>query len=341
MKEHLEANIIDRGVSAKHLRCSPEQCPHDWTCRAFRSLLLCGPVFTGVIPAGIPKHVEGTAILPLEGSTRLEVHHLLRLVAKLKLPRPCLVLTTYDLHVRGRFSVFGYAKKRSSIAVVSLSRIADPTNEENTRRRLENEIAHELGHLNGWRHCSGACVMRPVRAATELDRRPLSPCGGCPRACGPHLVRYSVAALLFVLFLALADRSLSALYPPFDAPFHCWVTDCHGRCSLTGAGADDRVSIYFEGRRLLTLRDRGAGQSLRDRSVSAVLVLNRLAHSHQPETIIVSRTETGLYGLAVNGRTPFLPVLTRDIPAGGSASQVAAHWADALNSSVRTYAHRH
>jgi hypothetical protein len=236
--------------------------------------------------------------------------------------------------VRG-LSVAGFAHKRPGIALVSLAAIADSADVQITRSRLTNLITHELWHLKGWPHCSQNCVMRPIRAASELDTRLLSLCKGCSKGPQRSIVRYAAAALILALLLVGTNEGLSHLFPLFDTPFSCFATDCHGLCSRPANAPSDSVAIYFQERKLFALRAREDGRSLRDRSVPVVIELNRIAHSSQSMPFVVTRTETDQYGVAIPGNAPLLQVLPRDLSSGETASQLAAHWATALNSALQ------
>jgi len=100
----------------------------------------------------------------------------------------------------------GYADTRRMVAVVSTARLDDPAHPELLAARIINEAAHELGALNGLRHCKHpGCVMHPVTAAGELDRRRATPCGACPRrgVWARRLATVAAAAAMLALALSL------------------------------------------------------------------------------------------------------------------------------------------
>ena len=114
-----------------------------------------------------------------------------------------LLLTDNDLRVPPLGGLFGYADRRKGVAIISTARLRDPDNPARTRKRLQNVAAHELGHLNGLSHCAGpGCVMIQVRMLEELDRRPLTPCGGCPRYSAR--LRHAMGTIAALLFLAIS-----------------------------------------------------------------------------------------------------------------------------------------
>ncbi len=100
-----------------------------------------------------------------------------------------------------------------------------------------------------------------------------------------------------------------------------------------GAGPEDRAEIAFEGRVLITLRDRGDGTSIRQRSRPAMLRLNRLWRSGQPFTLRVVRSEGNRARLEVNGEllAEALPGDTRGRPPVA----VAQAWGDAVARAFR------
>jgi len=134
---------------------------------------------------------------------------------------PLLVLTGHDLSLPGCSALFGYADHDRQIAVVSTFRLWDP-NREVLTQRLENEIAHEWAHLEGWLHCgTEGCLMHAVTDAAELDSRPTARCGTCPRMhTWPRWRRLAAACLFFAATIAAGD-SIPALVslPEFQAPF--------------------------------------------------------------------------------------------------------------------------
>jgi hypothetical protein len=132
-----------------------------------------------------------------------------------------LVLTDRDLAMPGCDFLFGFAERKRGVAVVSTFRLGGASDPITLAGRARNEIAHELGHLEGLRHCANAdCVMRLVRSVPELDTRPHTTCGRCPRA--KRLSISSGVAITAAVLLAFAglDAGLGPLLGPgFQAPF--------------------------------------------------------------------------------------------------------------------------
>jgi archaemetzincin len=83
--------------------------------------------------------------------------------------------------------VFGEARQRGRIALVSLSRLAEGTSENPqlspiTLERTAKVALHELGHLFGLTHCENdPCLMHFSGNLEELDLTPLHLCRYCAR----------------------------------------------------------------------------------------------------------------------------------------------------------------
>ncbi|MEM0482383.1 MAG: hypothetical protein QXM16_05815 [Nitrososphaerota archaeon] len=90
----------------------------------------------------------------------------------------------YHLHITGldiyfdRFNFcFGLASSRS--AVVSTYRLKHP-NTEKFIERLRKEVAHEVGHMLGLKHCpSPRCVMFFSNSILDTDLKGVEPCPKC------------------------------------------------------------------------------------------------------------------------------------------------------------------
>ncbi len=300
----------------------------------FRTVIIVGAIPHDAVPDRSESliSVKETSVQPEDGP--VDVKNLIRLVSRLGVSHgPCLVLTLRELKSND-ITVFGYAHEASRIALVSLNRIGHAASWEISKRRICNEAMHELGHLNGLAHCSHRCVMKPVTTAKELDCRPFKECGHCPRRFGLSVIRKAAASGLLLGCVALANTLLSQFFPPAGIPFSCWATDSRGQPSRDGAGLDDRVSIYFRSRELLTLRDKGGHRSIRERSVPVVEALNKVAHSHDKRVVSVIRKGPDEYAVGFEGSAPLLDVLPGDKSASENAQRVAERWAQSLNASM-------
>ncbi len=115
---------------------------------------------------------------------RLSVETILRFGEQVRNSKDStLLLTDLPLKMTPFVSIFGYTQRRKRLAVVSTAGLVNVDQPNRLSSRLQNVLAHELGHLSGLRHCKDRrCVMRPVIDASELDQRPLVPCTTCAAA---------------------------------------------------------------------------------------------------------------------------------------------------------------
>lgn len=91
-------------------------------------------------------------------------------------------LTAHDLMARGRSCVFGEATVGGRWALISAARFGPPaTASPKMLERLYKEAVHEIGHLAGLGHCSGAeeCAMRPAGTVSAIDARTHEFCDHC------------------------------------------------------------------------------------------------------------------------------------------------------------------
>jgi predicted Zn-dependent protease len=129
------------------------------------------------------------------------------------------VVTDGDLFMPECDSLLGFSNHRTNVAIVSTARLAT-SDVARTVRRIVNAVTHELGHLEGLRHCARACVMRPVAAANELDDRPDGACGHCPRRRSKILAIVSALAVLLAIVGVtgrLLDRRVTTRPPAVPA----------------------------------------------------------------------------------------------------------------------------
>ncbi|MCS7118050.1 MAG: archaemetzincin family Zn-dependent metalloprotease [Thaumarchaeota archaeon] len=88
-----------------------------------------------------------------------------------------LILVLSDIFVDGFNFCFGLAYRRS--AVVSTFRLRHP-DPRMFVERVRKEIAHELGHLLGLRHCPRReCVMYFSNSIEDTDEKGVAPCDRC------------------------------------------------------------------------------------------------------------------------------------------------------------------
>ncbi len=134
-----------------------------------------------------------------------------------------LIVTNRDLKVRGLVSLFGFADRQKDAAVISTARLSDPADSSRLARRLTNVARHEIGHLNGLRHCRGpGCVMMAVSTPAEVDARESEACGLCPRHSGwaRRIAGLAAAFMILVLSVVVLDRVISTMASPApDWPF--------------------------------------------------------------------------------------------------------------------------
>ena len=133
-----------------------------------------------------------------------------------------LIITNRDLKVHGLVSLFGFADRQKGAAVISTARLSDPA-DSSRLARLMNVARHEIGHLNGLRHCRGPrCVMMVVSTPAEIDARASEACGLCPRHSGwaRRITGLAAAFMILVLSVIVLDRVTSTIASPEpDFPF--------------------------------------------------------------------------------------------------------------------------
>jgi archaemetzincin len=96
---------------------------------------------------------------------------------------------------------FGRARLGGRALVVSVARLRPefhgaPGGGDVTERRAAVEVAHELGHLGGLRHCGDpGCLMHLAHTVDAIDTRGPAPCAGCreriARSASPFRPRFA------------------------------------------------------------------------------------------------------------------------------------------------------
>ena len=214
---------------------------------------------------------------------------------------PQIFVTRRPLATTRCAAVFGYASRRAGAAIVSLAGL-DSDSPEQTRRRLQAVITHELGHLAGYRHCrTPGCLMRPAETPAELDLRRLAPCSACRRRRA-----WPLAAVLLAFCLAaslLLDTAIDRI---------------RNRTQVFRWRADGaKGTLPLEGNEILRLRSPAAAQA-------AAEALNALYASMSPPPLEV--TQTGSDVRVVAGSREVLAM--RAVETEGIApDQFARQWA--------------
>jgi predicted Zn-dependent protease len=266
------------------------------------------------LPPGLPQpsRLLSAVQLPFDERGRLDARSVIAALAKERDPGCTLVLIDEELCAGPFEYVFGYANRRQHMSVVSASRLRDPLDQARILRRIGNVASHELGHLNGLRHCRAAgCLMHPAPSVADVDRRSLSLCDRCIRRSS--VFRGTIALAGCLLLFAVTDRCVQLL-PELEpsSPF-----------TVRATAQDSRSQLLFNGRQVL------ASTTLRDHGSQVVNILN--ATYRQVEAPNVESTSAGpaVARVLLNG-APLLEVKAGD--AGALAPEAAARqWAQSLS----------
>lgn len=289
---------------------------------SFRHTLLLGD---------LPPDFPGDRF-PLIGdpATPIPVPQLLDLAEALTTARPAVLITSHDLSLPGFASLLGYADRRRRLAVISTFRLGHPSQ---LGRRLESEMLHELGHLQGHRHCSQPlCVMHPVQESSQLDTRPHTLCSRC-RSPLRRAAKPIAAAAFLSLLIVSSEFLLGRLLPPAPpSPFTCLTHDPAGRPTPGLAHAADIAHIHFRGRMLFCLRDRAGLATVRDRSLPLSRRLNDLWVSGRPPLLTVTATSPHSARVDANGQL-LVDVLPGDA-LNANALATAHQWAGILSTAL-------
>jgi archaemetzincin len=96
-----------------------------------------------------------------------------------------IIYTSLDLYIPIFTFIFGLAKLGGNTAIISSHRLRNefyglPKNDPLLHQRLLKETFHELGHLQGLKHCSNYyCVMTSSTNTEELDLKGHEYCAKC------------------------------------------------------------------------------------------------------------------------------------------------------------------
>jgi len=100
-------------------------------------------------------------------------------------------ITSEDLYTEGLNFIFGQAKMRGRVALISISRLnptffRQPKDNELLERRTIKEAIHEVGHMAfGLGHCNNReCVMSFSNTIGDVDRKTKYLCDMCKMQIG-------------------------------------------------------------------------------------------------------------------------------------------------------------
>lgn len=259
-----------------------------------------------------------TVSIQIAGDGPLPAKRILRTRKTLDLPAgPVVLVTDRDLALPGCDSLFGYANPKRQIAIVSTRRLASDGRAGRLNSRLRNVIAHEGGHLDGYRHCdTPGCLMQAAREPADIDRRGSVPCGRCPRQ------RPGVLAFAGVLGAFVAATFALGLLNPLLAgrpmrPFSVQTTQVAGADALA-------AKLLFRGEPVLLLRTSGRFESVGTRADALSARLNRLFNEVPHQRFEIATEPSDGVALLADGQR-LLEVLPADA-AGEDRHAVASRW---------------
>ncbi len=99
-------------------------------------------------------------------------------------------ITKEDLYTEGLNFIFGQAKMKGRVSIVSICRLNptffhQPEDEEMFEKRITKETIHEVGHMLGLGHCDKkACVMSFSNTIGEVDKKTKFLCEMCKLQIG-------------------------------------------------------------------------------------------------------------------------------------------------------------
>lgn len=111
---------------------------------------------------------------------RYPVEDLINNIPPLFSDSPFLFITELDIYYADFDYVFGFTDLSRGISVVSLARLREKATVEKIIERAAKTAIHEIGHLNGLRHCKNrACVMSLSFGLIDTDRKDKRFCVRC------------------------------------------------------------------------------------------------------------------------------------------------------------------
>jgi Peptidase family M54 len=244
---------------------------------------------------------------------------------------PVIIVTARDLHVQGFKRLFGLSDSRRRTAIVSTYHLQceEP---ERVRKRLENVIAHERGHLQGLSHCtSPACLMNPARAAEDVDARPLAPCLLCARSssdsigsiCSRPRAKLLFGALALVIacgvVLAGAD-AIARFLRPKKTPFS-WQPK------------NGEAVIFYQTKPVACLRDTPA-MAAAARAKLFSESLNNTFLQLDPPPFVVDSTATSWHAAIHTGKTLLIEFTAAD-STEGDPQVFAQRWLEKMEPILR------
>lgn len=101
-------------------------------------------------------------------------------IAPLLGDKPVLLLTDLPIYYADLDYVFGFTDMLRSVSIVSLARLTKGATVEKIIERAVKTAIHEIGHLNGLRHCNRkGCVMSLSFSLRDTDRKSSRFCDRC------------------------------------------------------------------------------------------------------------------------------------------------------------------
>lgn len=127
-----------------------------------------------------PLLIADEILIDTHSERRYPVEDLVNNISTLFCDSNVLVITDLDIYYAGFDYVFGFTDVLRGLSVVSLARMKRGSTAEELVDRTVKTAIHEIGHLNGLRHCTNrACVMSLSFGLIDTDRKDKRFCGRC------------------------------------------------------------------------------------------------------------------------------------------------------------------